>query len=268
MSEAVCEAKPEPGELTRVMVQGDLAKLTEPQRAEYYGNVCNSLGLNPLTRPFDFIVLNGKMQLYTRKDCTDQLRKRDRVSVQIVGRDTMDGVHIVTARATLPDGRTDESSGAVPVKGKAGEDLANAIMKCETKAKRRVTLSICGLGFTDESELDSIPAGQIVRVNAEAKSQPVAAITNGEKTVVGLATKPTREAIAAARPAWMRSQGVDPNDAEAVKKKWSEMLEFRYGVKTTPELLERDAAALLTEIQRVGHTREVEEVFGPATAAT
>jgi hypothetical protein len=29
-------------------------------------------------------------------------------------------------------------------------------MKCETKAKRRVTLSICGLGMLDETEVDSL----------------------------------------------------------------------------------------------------------------
>ena len=34
--------------------------------------------------------------------------------------------------------------------------LANAIMKAETKAKRRVTLSICGLGMLDETELETI----------------------------------------------------------------------------------------------------------------
>ena len=43
--------------------------------------------------------------------------------------------------------------------------LANAFLKSETKAKRRVTLSICGLGLLDESEVDSIPA--------EAKVAPV-----------------------------------------------------------------------------------------------
>jgi hypothetical protein len=32
-------------------------------------------------------------------------------------------------------------------------------MKCETKAKRRVTLSICGLGMLDEAELDTVNAG-------------------------------------------------------------------------------------------------------------
>ena len=44
---------------------------------------------------------------------------------------------------------------------RAGESRANAIMKATTKAKRRVTLSICGLGgMPDESELDTMPGVQ------------------------------------------------------------------------------------------------------------
>jgi hypothetical protein len=31
------------------------------------------------------------------------------------------------------------------------------MMKAVTKAKRRVTLSICGLGMLDETEVDSVP---------------------------------------------------------------------------------------------------------------
>jgi hypothetical protein len=38
------------------------------------------------------------------------------------------------------------------------EDRANTILKAVTKAKRRVTLSICGLGFLDETEVEDIPA--------------------------------------------------------------------------------------------------------------
>src|SRR6185312_3719783 len=36
-------------------------------------------------------------------------------------------------------------------------------MKAETKAKRRVTLSICGLGMLDETEVDSIPDARRVQ---------------------------------------------------------------------------------------------------------
>jgi hypothetical protein len=62
--------------------------------------------------------------------------------------------------------------GAVSLLDKYGkllppEELANAFMKAETKAKRRVTLSICGLGFLDESEIESIAEAKRVRVNFE-----------------------------------------------------------------------------------------------------
>jgi hypothetical protein len=67
-------------------------------------------------------------------------------------------VLVVTARATMPDGRVDESIGALPIDKLQGEARANALMKCETKAKRRVTLSICGLGMLDESEIEGAQA--------------------------------------------------------------------------------------------------------------
>ena len=241
-----------------------MKNLTEPQRAAYYGDVCKSLGLNPLTRPFDFITLNGKLQLYARKDCTEQLRRNHSISLQIVGRDTIDGVHVVTARATMPNGRIDESVGAVPVGQLKGELLANAFMKAETKAKRRVTLSICGLGLTDESEVESIQPEASKASQDAAKSQPVAAITG--KVAVGLATEATLKEIIEARPAWLRSQGVDPADKEAVRAFWGEKLRSKYNAATATELLERDAKELLAELQTVGHRQEIAEVFASTTA--
>jgi len=147
--------------IEQVLISGDLNRLTAEQRNIYYKSVCDSLGLNPLTRPFDYIVLNGKLTLYARKDCTDQLRSLRGISIRIVSRETIEGVTIVTAQATDKSGRIDESTGAVSVANLRGEALANAVMKAETKAKRRVTLSICGLGFTDESEVESIPNARV-----------------------------------------------------------------------------------------------------------
>lgn len=147
--------------IEQVLISGDLSRLTAEQRNIYYKSVCESLGLNPLTRPFDYITLNGKLTLYARKDCTDQLRSLRGISIRIVSRESAEGVTIVTAQATDKVGRIDESTGAVSVQGLRGEALANAVMKAETKAKRRVTLSICGLGFTDESEVESIPNARI-----------------------------------------------------------------------------------------------------------
>jgi len=151
----------------RVVAEGDLAALTAPERVLYYRAVCQSLGLNPLTKPFEYIRLNGKLTLYPRRDATDQLRKIHGVALQIVSRDWHEDVYIVTARATARDGRTDESTGVVATGGLKGETLANAMMKAETKAKRRVTLSIVGLGWADESEIDSIPSAQVVTVQPE-----------------------------------------------------------------------------------------------------
>ena len=150
-------AKPtDMGGLERVLVEGDLGGLTTGQRESYYLKVCESVGLNPLTQPFEYLKLQGKTILYARRACTDQLRKIHGVSVAIVNRERMDGVYVVTARATTPDGRCDESIGAVPLDKLQGENLANALMKAETKAKRRVTLAICGLSMLDEAELDGV----------------------------------------------------------------------------------------------------------------
>jgi hypothetical protein len=146
--------------IEQVLVGGDLAPLSEGERVNYYKAVCDSLGLNPLTKPFDYIRLNGKLVLYAKRDATDQLRKTNGVSVRVTARETIDGVYVVTAQATDRTGRVDESTGAVPIKGLGGEALANAFMKAETKAKRRVTLSICGLGLLDETEVATVSTAE------------------------------------------------------------------------------------------------------------
>lgn len=144
----------------RAMVMNDLSKLNDVQRYKFYSELCTSLDLNPLTQPFGYIELKGKLTLYAKKDCTEQLRNKRKVSITIVDTEEKNGCYIVRAKAIASDGRTDESIGAVPIAGKNGEDYANAIMKAETKAKRRVTLSICGLGIVDESEVPSIPGAR------------------------------------------------------------------------------------------------------------
>ena len=96
--------------------------------------------------------------LYAKKDATEQLRFIHGISIDPKGftREVIEGVYVVTAPASMPNGRTDVSTGAVPIDGLKGEDRANAMMKAETKAKRRVTLSICGLGMLDETEVETI----------------------------------------------------------------------------------------------------------------
>ena len=177
--------KPLPADIEKVLVEGNLAALKPEQRVSYYNATCQSLGLNPLTTPFDYLNLNGKLRLYAKKDATDQLRRHYGVSIHITAREVVHDVYVVTARAVLPSGREDESTGAVTVKGKAGEELANAWMKAETKAKRRVTLSICGLGFLDESELESVRGARVV---SASQAHSVARITSDAGDTVNATT--------------------------------------------------------------------------------
>ena len=158
-----------PETMELVMGKGDLSALTPGQRVEYIGAVCRSLGMNPLTRPFDIMPLGGKVVLYARKDAADQLRKIHSVSTQVVSREKLDDLIVVTVRATDRTGRTDESIGAVPCLNLKGEALANALMKAESKSKRRVTLSLCGLGVIDETELESVQEAMAVKVQPAEK---------------------------------------------------------------------------------------------------
>lgn len=153
----------------RAAVMGDLAQMTPQERLAYYAQVCKSTGLNPATRPFDYIKLNGRLVLYARKDATDQLRNLHGVSITSVQQEVISDVLFVTVTARNERGREDTDVGAVPIAGLKGENLANAHMKAVTKAKRRVTLSICGLGWLDETEVASIPDARPVTVSEDGE---------------------------------------------------------------------------------------------------
>lgn len=176
--------------IERVVIAGDLSRLSPADRVAYYRATCDSLGLNSLTKPFEYIELNGKLTLYATRTATDQLRELKRVSLRPVLKQLNSelNVYIVEVEATTPDGRTDFATGVVSIaredgtwetsqngkrffkgngqwKQMRGDDLANAIMKCETKAKRRATLSVCGLGWMDETEVETVAAAQRVYVD-------------------------------------------------------------------------------------------------------
>ena len=158
----------------QLILQGDLSKLSANDKVRYYNGYCERMGLDPFTKPFDILRLNGKEVLYCTRSGTQQLNKLHKVSHLITSRDTNAeaGVYIVTSKASLPDGRCTESIGAVNIAGLKGEMYANAIMKAETKAKRRATLDLLGLGVLDESEAESIPNASTVALNTMVEALP------------------------------------------------------------------------------------------------
>ena len=151
------QAEPVDRLLERVIIGGDLAGLTPLEKTKHYIRVCHSVGLNANTQPFAYLKLQGKETLYATKGATDQLRQIHSISIEIVARELVDGIYTVRARSSDPTGRHDEDEGIVPLADTVkGEFRTNLMMKCVTKAKRRVTLSHCGLGMLDESEIESI----------------------------------------------------------------------------------------------------------------
>ena len=168
---------PSINKIESVLIRGDLGQLNDAEKGSYYMKVCESVGLNPLTKPFEYMNLKGKTVLYAGKNCAEQLRSTYKISLEISGREFKESVYIVTAKATMPDGRKDESTGVVAISNLKGEDLANALMKCETKAKRRVTLSVCGLGMLDETEVESIPGAQKIKDTEGAEESRPAVLT-------------------------------------------------------------------------------------------
>ena len=154
----------DPEIIKALVLDGDISKMNGEQKVMYFNKFCQSLGLNPLTQPFQIIKFQGKERLYATKDCTEQLRKIYGVSITDIQGAKFEDTYMVTAKAKDKTGKTDAATGLVSIANLKGEQLANAVMKAETKAKRRVTLSICGLGILDETEIETIENN-----NAEAK---------------------------------------------------------------------------------------------------
>lgn len=141
----------------KLVIDGDCSRMDENQKVQYMKYRCEQLGIDLAEKPFEFMKLNGKLVMYALKACTDALCRVRKLKREVMSREKVEDVYMVTARVTDESGRYDESIGVVSVGGLKGDALANAIMKAETKAKRRAVLSLCGLGMLDETELETIP---------------------------------------------------------------------------------------------------------------
>jgi hypothetical protein len=210
------------------------------------------VGLNPFTKPFDYIRLNGKLTLYARKDATDQLRKIHGVSLSKPDVQYLDDLVVVAIEATDKDGRTDSDVGAVTIANLKGDAKANAIMKAITKAKRRVTLSIAGLGWLDETELETIPAQSMQHVVVDTETgeivEPKSLTENGTKRLPFDRASGTQTHINAV--AWGLEQGVfnHQKHAENAYKELSKQFGYS-GKKATPDETDTFLLAWVAEVE-------------------
>lgn len=165
-------AKLDPEIMEQLVVHGDLSRLSPPQRLAYYAARCEAAGLDPRARPFQYLQLQGKLVLYADKSCADQLCAQHKLTVEIVSRGTVGDCYEVHARVRRQDGTSVDNLGVVPLAGKRGDDLANAVMKAATKAIRRATLAACGLGMLDDSEVETIRDARRVTITEAEVTAP------------------------------------------------------------------------------------------------
>lgn len=143
--------------INAIILNGDLSKLAPHEKTAYYIHRCRALGLDPATKPFDLLKLQGKEVLYANKGCAAQLRDLRKISTAIMGENMINDVLVVRVRAWYPDGRQHEDEGFAAMGGLKGDMFGNARLKAITKATRRAILHLCGLGELDETEVETIP---------------------------------------------------------------------------------------------------------------
>ena len=252
MANTVVPIRPQPDTaalIESVIIRGDLSGLTPDERSKYYIRVCETVGLNPLTKPLEHITLNGKLTLYALKSCTEQLRSIHRVSVTELTEADWDGVFMVTAKVQNGEGRTDMAKGAValiypdkikdkhgnwinhPKAGQPlkGDDFANALMKAETKAKRRATLSICGLAVLDEVEVDDMREAGNPAISAKETPKEAPRTTLPKKDARPLYIKLQAEIDACPNSRSLNEWGEATKERIALlPPDWQEILRLRY----------------------------------------
>jgi len=240
------------------LLDGDLSKLNPQQRVTYMERVCESVGLNPLTKPFRYIRLNGQLTLYATRDAAEQLRKVHGISITSLEETWREDLCIFRAYAEDADGRTDVATGAVDTSRSSGQNLANDIMKAETKAKRRVTLSLAGLGWLDETEISDIPDQATEEVNVDYETGEVQEQRSHEWY---------REAID-----WLGEKAVEIMDADKVIDAFPNVPTEEHPVEEWPRAYEKRAFEHVKEaVQRASNdqmgTGEPKETQATAKAA-
>jgi hypothetical protein len=159
----------------------------------------------------------------------------------------------------------------VSIKGLSGEALANATMKAETKAKRRLTLSLVGLGFLDESEIEGATAdvdpttGEIVErpkprsllESVEAQRAAMAQAPSGEADVDVVVEGQATEVSDEQPPADTTRTALSHEELKAELERIHVSVD--YAAEKSKALFPRDEKTPLTDEQRAQLVAALEE---------
>lgn len=150
-------------QIYEALVGASINQLGTEQKAKLAWDFSTALGLDPTLNPISFISFRDKKEIpYLTRGATDSLRKIWGISLSVHSLEWSQSVYTVLCEARYYDTdvkreRVDFGTGVVNCHGLSGNAVANAMMRAETKSKRRATISILGLaGLIDEIELDTI----------------------------------------------------------------------------------------------------------------
>lgn len=241
--------------LWRIVSSGDLGGLNPKQKSDYYLYRCRQEGLNPASQPFVYMKMQGKEILYAGKTAADQLRKLHGITLRIVDQQQIHDVWQVTVEATAPDGRTDTDIGVVTLGAAKGDALGNALMKAVTKAKRRVTYSICGTGVLDETEMETIPGVQ--RTDSPSRTPDAA-------------TAPVRAHTATPVPAVVvdaETGEIQQANADTVKALKTETAQLASDLKMTAKDVQAYAKTINADYRTIGGAKALRDALSDMLSA-
>ena len=146
-----------------VFIKNDLSGLNAKDRVNYARSVCDKLGLDFLTKPFDFLVdeKSGVVSLYPNKECASQLRHKYGITIKITDRQVNDHLCLITAQATMPNGRCDEAIGAVAMEKELGE------WKSSSQGKKYFVPNGEFRSLSPEARANAIMRAECVPLNSE-----------------------------------------------------------------------------------------------------
>lgn len=231
-----------------VAANRDTAGLRPEHRGALLNELARALKLNPLTKPVIFLKTGQGESIYVTRQGADQIAARLKLNREVIeGPDARKIGNIEVAfcrvRVTAPDGRSETSTATL-----AFSDPAMILMKVETKAKRRATLSIAGLGMLSEEDAEEMGIDATIDRTAPA-SEPTAAQNRFALDLDGCTYN--RDAV----DVWIKHRNALTADGDAVREEaWGVLVKHvmhLMEVKKSPaekfikfRIAELDAAAL------------------------
>ncbi len=209
---AVANREDAAGALAHVLGTGDLYQLTNEQRVAHYINLCKSLELNPLSRPFQWIEFKegenspAVLTLYFKPSGAAQMLRNHHISVHYPRKEIVGELFVCEAHGQAADGRKGVGTKYVPLTNKygklSGNRLANAFMSAESGALRRLALNMFGLSAGPDVDESAIVRTVYVDGTGRVLQEPsdeqrYLAETPAAAKAIG---EPTYESTAAAWP--------------------------------------------------------------------